>query len=107
MGSLKKCCYKDCEDGRRNLGKYCKFHDKVLRRSYRYGISREEVEEYHKETNCAICEKEFLSLTDLQFDHNPKTGVMRGILCRNCNTALGKFKESPDLVLKAYKYLTK
>lgn len=38
-------------------------------------------------------------------DHDHKTGVVRGLLCWNCNVAIGKLDDNPDTVLNAYKYL--
>lgn len=55
---------------------------------------------------CAICLKvdDYYSLA---VDHNHETGNVRGLLCSNCNLALGKFKDSPDLLRKAGEYLEK
>lgn len=38
-------------------------------------------------------------------DHNHTTGEVRGLLCGNCNTALGLFYESEDTLLNAISYL--
>ena len=43
-------------------------------------------------------------------DHDPKKqkgdlGFVRGILCANCNTGLGKFKDDPVLLMAAVDYL--
>lgn len=32
---------------------------------------------------------------------------MRGVLCHSCNVALGHFKDDPDLLLAAIRYLTR
>ncbi len=39
------------------------------------------------------------------FDHNHKTGKFRGLLCSQCNTGIGLFRDNPDLLLKAIAYL--
>lgn len=52
---------------------------------------------------CAICEcpdKKRLSV-----DHDHQTGKIRGLLCANCNLALGNFKDDPDRLAKAIVYL--
>ncbi len=41
----------------------------------------------------------------LNIDHNHVTQKIRALLCSNCNTALGKFKDSPELLEKAAAYL--
>lgn len=50
---------------------------------------------------CAICR----AGEDWVVDHDHKTGAVRGVLCRQCNLGLGGFKDSPDSLLNAAKYL--
>lgn len=50
---------------------------------------------------CSICGNE----TRLYLDHNHQTGELRGFLCFNCNTALGNFKDSKDVLMNAVYYL--
>lgn len=40
-------------------------------------------------------------------DHDHSTGKVREPLCVNCNSAIGSFKDSPELCLKAADYLRK
>lgn len=64
---------------------------------------------------CAIChEKETTKNTErLSIDHDraccPETvscgKCVRGLLCRKCNASLGGFKDSPELLRRAAKYL--
>lgn len=63
-----------------------------------------------QEGRCAICEGVGFKMVDhhnlqLVVDHCHSTGVVRGLLCHNCNRALGLLKDSPDTLLKAVKYL--
>lgn len=51
--------------------------------------------------HCDIC----WSGGRMYIDHCHKTHVIRGILCLNCNTALGKMKDNPDLLRRAAEYL--
>jgi hypothetical protein len=65
---------------------------------------------------CAICEKDnsenYLNYRSgkplaLSVDHCHKTGIVRGLLCSDCNTALGLLKDNQDLFYKAVEYLNK
>jgi hypothetical protein len=40
-------------------------------------------------------------------DHCHETGAVRGALCHGCNTSLGHFKDSPELLARAIHYLTR
>lgn len=51
---------------------------------------------------CKICKQRPPKLT---VDHCHKTGQVRGLLCGNCNRALGLFQESPEALLAAARYL--
>jgi hypothetical protein len=43
--------------------------------------------------------------TNANIDHCHATGKVRGILCGHCNKGLGHFKDDPELMTKAIKYL--
>lgn len=53
---------------------------------------------------CAICKKEELG-KDLAVDHCHKTQKVRGLLCENCNRAIGLFKDDPVVCRAASDYL--
>jgi hypothetical protein len=40
-------------------------------------------------------------------DHDHSTGKVRGVLCHNCNTAIGKLGDTLDGVMNAVRYLSK
>jgi len=55
---------------------------------------------------CAICNISPLQLTKaLAVDHCHITLKIRGLLCVNCNHALGKFKDDINILTNAIKYL--
>lgn len=50
---------------------------------------------------CAICRE----APATHVDHDHATGKVRGLLCFNCNGALGQFRDRQDLMLRAVVYL--
>lgn len=73
-----------------------------------YGLTRESWLQLvdKQESKCAICGKEELHPSALAIDHDHKTGRVRGLLCRDCNVALGLLRDDVDLLAKATLYLT-
>ena len=71
----------------------------------RYGLSEDEATEVAKATTCELCGKEQTGGRRLVLDHCHATGKHRGMLCDNCNTALGKFKDDAALIRKAADYI--
>ena len=56
---------------------------------------------------CAICGYEFgQKLGDYHIDHCHTTGNVRGILCDLCNRGLGFFRDKPDFLREAARYLS-
>lgn len=74
-------------------------------RQRKYGISSKEWEKLFElqEGKCAICEKTLT--TAAATDHCHKTNKIRGLLCNNCNTGLGMFKDDLKLLEQAVQYL--
>lgn len=76
-----------------------------------------DVSEYFKILNsqngvCLICNrperrKLFGKITRLAIDHNHKTGKVRGLLCSNCNRALGLLEENLVFIDQMKKYILK
>lgn len=59
---------------------------------------------------CAICgidDRKDLTVLSMPLDHSHSSGKNRGILCHNCNHALGKFKDSPVTLRNAADYIEK
>ena len=55
---------------------------------------------------CALCEQPPTPGISLHVDHDHGTGEIRGLLCVRCNNALGLFREDPDLLRRAARYVT-
>jgi 5-methylcytosine-specific restriction endonuclease McrA len=69
---------------------------RTLKRMYAYGISSEDYEKKLLMQNgcCAICKLHESKLNKtFHIDHDHKSNSVRGILCSNCNVALGMFKD--------------
>lgn len=56
---------------------------------------------------CAICHSKAPGKTRTRWlrDHDHATGLLRGVLCHNCNVGLGHFKDSPEMLEAAADYL--
>ena len=68
----------------------------------------DEAEEMFQNHNglCAICGTDTPGgRGGFHLDHDHATGRARGILCNLCNISLGRFKDDPELLAKAYGYL--
>lgn len=100
----------ECLDGRSNYCKACLRdnrpkveQDKRFRR--RFGISLADRDRLAKSQNyeCALCYSE----EPLHLDHDSKhpQRVIRGLLCFDCNTGIGKLQHDPEILARAIKYL--
>lgn len=78
----------------------------LAKRCHRRGITPEQLIIAYDRQNgrCAICKIE-VALISSAIDHNHETGEFRGVLCKQCNRALGMFKDSPFVLKEALKYL--
>lgn len=84
----------------------------------RYGITLDDYNDMRNEQRycCAICGGHETEVPKgnsksneraLHVDHCHTTGIIRGLLCTNCNTMLGKVKDDIAVLQKAIDYLTK
>jgi hypothetical protein len=81
--------------------------DAVLARIAKYRLTPAQYKAMLDEQDgrCAICDFLPYRTHDLYIDHNHETGKVRGLLCSNCNTGLGLFKDNPRIVDRAWEYL--
>lgn len=70
----------------------------------KYGLTLENYQHLveAQDGRCAICGNQ---PKRLHIDHDHASNVVRSLLCHHCNTAIGLFKESPEVLEKAIKYL--
>lgn len=76
-------------------------------RTYRlrrkYGLTADEFDRIAAEQDglCAICRLNPPTVVD----HDHETGLVRGLLCQDCNLGIGKLRDSADIVERAAEYL--
>lgn len=56
---------------------------------------------------CAICRVALNMRRNAAVDHCHKSGTVRGILCKACNTAIGQLEDDTNRLSNAIAYLTK
>lgn len=98
----------------RTIERRRRVRDKVMRDKYGITIDDYEAMLASQGGNCAICggqhtpEDRWKSgLKNLRVDHDHTTGRVRGLLCFHCNTGLGHFRDSPELLSEALAYLSR
>ena len=109
---------KSSSDGYKSICKSCELEGKKVfyskdyyrNRSLlgRYGITLDDYNEMLKAQNgcCAICGiHEKHCDKNLAVDHDHNTGEVRKLLCQHCNTGLGQFRDNPEFLANAIKYL--
>lgn len=82
--------------------KWAKDHPERMlqfQRRWKFGLSFDEQKTLMSKP-CMICNGK-----GTHIDHDHKTNKVRGVLCNNCNTGLGMFKDSSELLTSACKYL--
>lgn len=85
----------------------------IHRRARKRGLTVEQLLEMEAQRNnrCDICGKEEYvkgstgRVKSLAIDHNHATGRIRGLLCNNCNRAIGLLGKSPGRLERALEYL--
>lgn len=79
---------------------------KNYRLETKYNISIDIFEEMYDNQSgkCGICSTPVPD-DEIRVDHCHTTGKVRALLCHNCNTGLGHFKDSEELLERARKYL--
>lgn len=82
-----------------------------VHRRYKYGITPDQTRELlqNQKNSCAICKKQFSigksGVLHFMVDHCHQYGYIRGLLCVSCNNGIGLFKDDPELLITASKYV--
>lgn len=90
---------------------YCSIEcRRMYQRLRRYGLTYQEYRALIERQGgvCALCGQEWRGWggkSGLHVDHCHQTGQVRGLLCGDCNTALGRFGDDPAILRRAADYL--
>lgn len=118
--ALKKSC-KDCGSTSRALkapGPRCATCLRALKEAQKraahgrwilktYGLTLEQYEALYEAQGgvCYICRRATGKVRRLAVDHDHKTGYVRGLLCKPCNSILAHLRDSQDAARRIYDYL--
>lgn len=100
--------YPQCRECKSTAHKESYHKVAAKRLEQKYGITSEQRAEMFeaKKGCCKICGKhESEQRRALAVDHCHTTGAVRGLLCDNCNRGIGYFRDNPELLKAAIKYL--
>lgn len=84
-----------------------RYLDADYKRKYGIGLEHFEKMEALQKNLCGICKKPNPSKKRWDVDHCHKTGMIRDLLCHNCNRMLGGSLENIQTLLNAIEYLKK
>ncbi len=98
---------KEYKNGRRVA--YCSPCAVQSMKNWRYKITTAEYALLimNADGKCEICLVQFSTEVPPHVDHCHDTGRVRGVLCQQCNLAIGYVKDDVSLLLKAADYLVK
>ena len=100
-------CHPDKPYHSKGLCEHCYITEYTLGK--RYGLTVKTRDHLLEEQNnqCPLCNRPFTNTGDTtpHVDHCHATGIVRGILCNGCNTALGKLGDTEDAILRVLDYL--
>ena len=69
----------------------------------KFNLSETEYQELMKNDRCQVCERDITNKKCI--DHCHTTEKIRGVLCNNCNTALGLVGDNVQILSKLIQYL--
>ena len=81
---------------------YYKPHEKTRRQ---LGITEAEFNQLMLAETCAICDVTLVKKKCI--DHEHGTEKVRGVLCNNCNTALGLVKDNTEVLSRMIDYINR
>lgn len=106
VNAQRRFCSKECKERNEFIQRREGHRGRWLKR---YGLTPGQFDARLVEQGgrCKICgTTEVPARGSFCVDHDHATGVVRGLLCAECNKGLGQFKDSPELLRAAIDYLT-
>jgi len=108
--------YSQCKECKQNSGrKAYKGNPETflqLQRKHNYGIAAEQYQALYEQQGgvCASCRHPEIRMykgkvRNLAVEHCHTTGRVRGLLCHDCNTALGLLREDPERIKALLRYI--
>lgn len=81
--------------------------NRAYQRKALYGLSDDEFRKLvaAQGGKCALCGRQPKSV--LCVDHDHQTNKVRGLLCNGCNRGLGHLGDTPEGLLRAYRYVSR
>lgn len=98
------------DKAKRELSNRCKVCTHIYQRGLRlrqiFNMSGSDYEDIlrHQSGACAVCKRPPTNIR-LSIDHDHKSGLIRGLLCHNCNRTAGAFKDNISLFEAIIDYL--
>ena len=109
LNRCKKCHNKYMREARNKIPKeILQYRRRKSMLKEKYNLSIEDYNTLFEAQNgcCSICGKhQDEDNKTFAVDHNHKTNEIRGLLCNNCNSALGKFSDDIKNIINAAFYL--
>ena len=91
-----------CEQQKKNIERV-----RTRNRKRNYALTKDQFNDLveAQQNCCPCCLREQWEFGIFHVDHNHITGEVRGLLCSQCNTALGMVKDNPDILKRLIQYL--
>lgn len=106
--SLPYWCFSKSKTGKGGFRSLCKecSTDAVYKRLYGITLKEARILLKEQDNQCALCDEPLeLPSKSAHIDHDHRTGRIRGVLCRQCNTALGKLGDTIEKLEEVVRYL--
>lgn len=99
----RKCCLAQNALRKKRIGHTTRASYKLI---HNYGLKKCQFDMILKSQNncCVICKRSFEE-QQVNVDHCHTTGIIRGLLCSQCNRGLGFFQDSSEILKLAAAYL--